>query len=248
MNFVRKHKNKIIIVLLVLCVLTLAFLSGEKKTDEQPQNTATVKPEAEIGAAKEEQPPVCPPPEKTSEPEKGGNVTEKAAEEVALPEKTYNPAADTAASAPEEKEPDEEKNVCTFSVSCQTALKNNSGLSDEKRKILPKDGIILTSREVEFFDGETVFNVLRRETKKNKIHMEFVNTPVYGTAYIEGIGNLYEFDCGELSGWMFKVNGVFPSCGSSRVTVNRGDVIEWVYTCDLGADIGGQGGGFQKDE
>ena len=101
---------------------------------------------------------------------------------------------------------------------------------------------------MEFHEGESVFNILRRETKKNKIHMEFVNTPVYGTAYIEGIGNLYEFDCGELSGWMYKVNGVFPSRGSSNVKLKPGDVIEWVYTCDLGADVGGYSGGLQKDE
>ena len=62
-----------------------------------------------------------------------------------------------------------------------------------------------------FYEGETVFHVLLRETKKNKIHFEFVNTPVYNSAYIEGIGNLYEFDCGELSGWMYCVNGWYPN-------------------------------------
>ena len=39
--------------------------------------------------------------------------------------------------------------------------------------------------------------------KKNKIHMEFENTPLYNSAYVEDIANLYEFDCGELSGWMY---------------------------------------------
>ena len=71
------------------------------------------------------------------------------------------------------------------------------------------------------------------------IHMEFEDTPMYNSAYIEGINNLYEFDCGELSGWMYKVNGWFPNYGCSRYQLKEGDVIEWVYTCDLGVDVGG---------
>ena len=66
-----------------------------------------------------------------------------------------------------------------------------------------------------------------------------MNTPVYNSAYIEGISNLYEFDCGERSGWMYKVNGWFPNYGCSRYELKNGDKIEWVYTCDLGRDVGG---------
>lgn len=69
--------------------------------------------------------------------------------------------------------------------------------------------------------------------------MEFSNTPMYNSAYIEGINNLYEFDCGELSGWAYKVNQWFPNYGASRYLLKDGDVIEWLYTCDLGTDIGG---------
>ena len=69
--------------------------------------------------------------------------------------------------------------------------------------------------------------------------MAFQVTPVYGSAYIEGINNLYEFDCGDLSGWMYSVNGVFPNVGCSQVQAAEGDVICFVYTCDLGADVGG---------
>ena len=69
--------------------------------------------------------------------------------------------------------------------------------------------------------------------------MEFENTPMYNSAYIEGIHNLYEFDCGELSGWMYKVNDWFPNYGCSRYQLQDGDVICWEYTCDLGVDVGG---------
>ncbi|WP_127583785.1 DUF4430 domain-containing protein [Paenibacillus koleovorans] len=125
-----------------------------------------------------------------------------------------------------------------LSVTCETILNNLNKLDREKLELVPKDGVIFAKREVTFYEGESVFNVLQREMKKNKIHMEFENTPIYNSAYIEGIHNLYEFDCGELSGWMYKVNDWFPNYGSSRYKLKQGDVIEWVYTCDLGRDVG----------
>ena len=62
---------------------------------------------------------------------------------------------------------------------------------------------------------------------------------LYNSAYVEGINNLYEFDVGSLSGWMYSVNGWFPNYGCSRYALQNGDVVEWVYTCDLGYDVGG---------
>lgn len=131
------------------------------------------------------------------------------------------------------------KLICTLSVRCDTILNNMDALDPEKVELVPADGVIFPAAKVEFYEGESVFNVLLREMKKNKIHMEFVNTPIYNSAYIEGINNLYEFDCGELSGWMYKVNGWFPNYGCSRYQLKEGDVVEWVYTCDLGRDVGG---------
>lgn len=129
--------------------------------------------------------------------------------------------------------------TCTLSVRCDTVLKNIAWFDKEKLDIIPQDGIIYSERIVSFYEGESVFNLLLREMKRNKIHMEFENTPIYNSAYIEGIANLYEFDCGELSGWMYKVNGWFPNYGCSRYQLKAGDKVEWVYTCDLGADVGG---------
>lgn len=130
--------------------------------------------------------------------------------------------------------------TCTMSIRCDTILNNIEWLESEIVEIIPKDGVIFAEKRVVFYEGETVFDVLLREMKRNKIHMEFVNVPIYNSAYIEAIANLYEFDCGELSGWMYKVNGCFPNYGCSQYQLKTGDKIEWVYTCDLGADVGGQ--------
>ena len=129
--------------------------------------------------------------------------------------------------------------TCILSVRCDTILKNMSWLDKNKIDIVPKDGVIFAEKTVVFYEGESVFNVLLREMKRHKIHMEFENTPIYNSSYIRGIANLYEFDCGQLSGWMYKVNGQFPNYGCSRYQLKNGDKIEWVYTCDLGVDVGG---------
>ena len=129
--------------------------------------------------------------------------------------------------------------TCTLSISCATILDNMDWLDPEKLELVPEDGWILRPTQVTFYEGESVFNVLQRTCKQQGIHMEFENTPMYNSAYIEGIHNLYEFDCGELSGWMYKVNEWFPNYGCSRYQLHEGDVICWVYTCDLGIDVGG---------
>jgi len=134
----------------------------------------------------------------------------------------------------------------TLSVRCDTILDNISLLDKNKHELVPSDGIIFPATVVTVYEGESVFNVLQREMKRAKIHMEFVNTPIYNSAYIEGINNLYEFDVGELSGWMYAITPSggekwFPNYGSSRYQLKAGDVVEWIYTCDLGRDIGGEG-------
>lgn len=130
-------------------------------------------------------------------------------------------------------------NTCTISISCATILNKLDDLTQGKQALVPADGWLLEPTQVEFNEGESVFHILRRTCKQQMIHMEFEDTPIYNSAYIEGIGNLYEFDCGELSGWKYRVNGRFPNYGCSQYPVQSGDVIEWLYTCDLGADVGG---------
>jgi len=140
---------------------------------------------------------------------------------------------------PQEQDVDKEKKLsCTFLINCNTILDNLDKFNKAKTDILPSGGVIYKKKTVTFYAGESVFDVLLRETQANKIHMEFVNTPMYNSAYIEGIANLYEFDCGELSGWMYNVNGWYPNYGCSRYEIKEGDTIEWRYTCDLGRDLG----------
>ena len=129
--------------------------------------------------------------------------------------------------------------TCTFSIECATILNNLSMLDPEKLEMVPSGGVILAKTAVTFYEGESVYDVLLRLCKEKGIHMEASWTPIYNSAYVEGIHNLYEFDCGALSGWMYRVNGWYPNYGSSRYQLKDGDLVEWRYTCDLGQDIGG---------
>ena len=131
-----------------------------------------------------------------------------------------------------------EESKAVISINCKTIQSNYERLEEglKDRDYIPRDGIILPETTVEIHEGDTVLEVLKRVTKKNKIHLEYTQSP--NDSYVEGINHIYEFSCGELSGWMFKVNGVFANKGCNSYKVKNGDVIEWVYTCNLGKDIG----------
>ena len=141
---------------------------------------------------------------------------------------------------PENQTVDQGKSyTCTFSIECTTILNNLDDLNKDKLDAVPSNGVILPKTTVTFYEGESVYDVLQRVCSENGIHMEASWTPIYNSAYVEGIHNLYEFDCGTGSGWMYRVNGWYPNYGCSRYQLAQGDNVEWRYTCDLGADIGG---------
>ena len=143
---------------------------------------------------------------------------------------------------PENQEINSQKTyTCTFSIECSTILNNLKDLVPDKLELIPSNGVILEPITVTFYEGESVFDVLQRVCKENDIHMESSWTPIYNSAYIEGIHNLYEFDCGALSGWMYRVNGWYPNYGCSRYQLKDGEIVEWRYTCDLGNDVGREG-------
>ena len=140
---------------------------------------------------------------------------------------------------PEDQEVNKKKvYTCTFSIECSTILNNLKDLDPDKRELVPSNGVILAPTKVTFYEGESVFDVLQRVCKEKGIHLESSWTPIYNSAYIEGIHNLYEFDCGELSGWMYRVNGWYPNYGCSRYQLVDGEKVEFRYTCDLGKDVG----------
>lgn len=129
--------------------------------------------------------------------------------------------------------------ICTIEVRCDTILDNMGDLAPGKSSCVPGNGVILAASTVRFAQGDTVLDVLKAASSATGLQLEYSYTPGYGSYYVEGINNLYEFDCGNESGWMYKVNGWFPNYGCSEYQVRDGDVIVWCYTCKgYGADLG----------
>ncbi|MBQ8404076.1 MAG: DUF4430 domain-containing protein [Clostridia bacterium] len=124
-----------------------------------------------------------------------------------------------------------------ISIRCDTVFDNAEKLAPALWEFVPEDGVILAETEYVLRDGDTVFDILTRAAKTRRIQMEYSGSAESRTVYIEGISHLYEFSCGELSGWSYLVNGEIPQLGASSYTLSDGDVIEWVYTCDLSRDI-----------
>lgn len=125
----------------------------------------------------------------------------------------------------------------TLTIRCDKAVANWNNLREEVQdeRIVPKSGAILQTTYADLVNGDTVFSLLARTCKKYGIQMEYEG--MSGNAYVKGINNLYQFDCGSLSGWMFSVNGKYADTGSSVYKIHSGDKIVWAFTCDLGRDL-----------
>lgn len=121
-------------------------------------------------------------------------------------------------------------NSCIFTIDCRSILENMDKLDKDKHSLVPADGVIF-SGNVGFNEGESVYDILRRVCSENNIQLEAAYTPAFGSSYIEGINNLYEFDCGSASGWVYKVNGSSPDKGCSSYLPKNGDSIEFCYNC-----------------
>lgn len=117
----------------------------------------------------------------------------------------------------------------SLTIRCDTIV----GKKDSE--YIPEDGVILETTEFEIEEQDTVYDILTEAAKQYEIQVE--NTGTNGMVYIAGIHYLYEFDFGDLSGWMYRVNGKTPSVGCHEYTLSDGDCIEWLYTCELGKDL-----------
>ncbi len=143
--------------------------------------------------------------------------------------------SNTPTPTPDQK-PDSKKDTVTITIRCDTAVNNGMHLESKWAGIVPASGVILPVTTVEIDEGDKVFDVLSYVCDKYKIHMSYRGGTGSG-CYVEGINNLYEFDGGRWSGWMYCVNDWYPNYGCGVYQVKAGDVIEWNYTCDLGLDL-----------
>ena len=234
---IMKNKRKIFSMLLCIIMILIVTCTGcsASKTDEERWNAAgvieadDVDKEADYSKFEEKEPEDSLVEDNSTEETSGSENNKDTSKKQGSVSQNH--------SSKDNPENEEKSKTCTISISCKTILSNMDNLKEGKESLVPSNGVILGSTSVEISDGDSVFDILKKVTRNNGIHMEYVNTPGYDSAYIEGIGNLYEKDCGGASGWMYSVNGSRPDYGCSQYKVNDGDVIRFDYTCDLGKDL-----------
>lgn len=120
--------------------------------------------------------------------------------------------------------------MVTFSIRCDLLPDNHT------HDHLPTDGWISPAAAYPIYEGETVLTLLRRICREQHIQIESDGASD-ALAYIRGIDNLYELEFGDLSGWVYLVNAESPAVGCGQCSLTNGDVVEWVYTLELGNDI-----------
>lgn len=96
--------------------------------------------------------------------------------------------------------------------------------------------VILPTKTVPIHANSTVLSVSSDALKAS--HLPFQTGGSDTDIYITSIAGLSQQDNGPLSGWIYKVNNTFPSEAPSVYKVKPGDLITWVYTNDLGKDVG----------
>ena len=106
---------------------------------------------------------------------------------------------------------------------------------DEKPDHISADGIIFPETKVDLYEDDSVYDLLLRITAKNNIHMETNGSG--DMVYVEAIANVYECAYGDLSGWVFWVNGEKPAESCGAVELEDGDVVRWSYSLDLGDEL-----------
>ena len=117
----------------------------------------------------------------------------------------------------------------TISINCKIL----DGVADD----IPEDGYILKPTKYVIKEGDTVFDALLAVTRANKIKISYTGSGGLISVYVSSIGGYTEMQYGALSGWIYRVNKVTPDVGCGSFDLKDGDVIEWVYTLDLGKDV-----------
>lgn len=124
--------------------------------------------------------------------------------------------------------------VVNIKVDCSTAL-DKLPENLENSEFIPDDGIILDTT-VAFEEGDTCFTVLTKALKEKQIQLDYSGEG--DSVYVTGVSHLYGGNCGELSGWMVSLNDDFNNVSANSTKLQPNDTVEWLYTCDMGADIG----------
>lgn len=118
----------------------------------------------------------------------------------------------------------------TVSVDCSAVLAAMERIDERinQASVIPKDGIVIASRETAVAEGATAFDALVAAARERRVAVDYVGS-LYGV-YVRGIGHIYEFGFGDMSGWVYEVNGESPDVSAGEFVLSEGDSVEFIYT------------------
>ncbi len=166
------------------------------------------------------------------------------AQEVEIKEPVVGGSIDVSNLTFTDMKPEDIKGYVTISFTDKGIRSEEENMEDIYRTPL---GEFIKEAKVPFAEGENIpdvtlrlLNALNIEcgysgTAEEGFYMQSLNDMTVGEVYYASLG---EFDAGSQSGWMVTYNNWFMDQGASAFTVENGDVIDWLYSCQWGSDIG----------
>lgn len=122
---------------------------------------------------------------------------------------------------------------CTIEIRCDNATARKDSITNPGiRDAIPDDGTILEVTTYTAVEGFTVYDVLAAVTSMHDPVIPIVANS--DKSYVLSINNLSEKNVGPTSGWTYRVNGVLPMMAANQYKVKDGDVIKWIYVCQMG--------------
>ena len=122
---------------------------------------------------------------------------------------------------------------CTIEIRCDNATARKDSITNPGiRDAIPDDGTILEVTTYTAVEGFTVYDVLAAVTAMHDPVIPIVANS--DKSYVLSINNLSEKNVGPTSGWTYRVNGVLPMMAANQYKVKDGDVIKWIYVCQMG--------------
>lgn len=122
---------------------------------------------------------------------------------------------------------------CTIEIRCDNATARKDSITNQGiRDSILDDGTILEVTTYTGNEGFTVYDVLAAVTAAHNPVIPIVANA--DRSYVSSINNLSEKNVGPTSGWTYRVNGVLPMMAANQYKVKDGDVIKWIYVCQMG--------------
>ena len=121
----------------------------------------------------------------------------------------------------------------TLTIDASLLKENPDSITNDAIKdLVPEDGMVMLNGEFVCTAGLSVMDATVIGLKESGLSYD------NSQGYMSMLADFSTGDAGDYSGWLVKINGEFPSVGVDQIEISTGDIVEWVFSLDGGADVG----------